>query len=357
MSFDGGVILTDPVKPSKSKKANKKAGKVPAVQQKAQEATIESKANQEESTHRVTLHKHLRKTRFCMYHFQGACQFGTECSFAHNLTEMHQTPNLRKTQLCKAYAEGGCTDPTCAFAHGDDELRSTEMFFKKTLCIWNEKGKCRNGEKCRFAHGPRELRASQAPGEGSIGEPAAAQGNARRQKGSKEKATVPLATADPMKVSPGNFAHFNQALVGQPPVQPLAVPPNVLNTTGSNSNLNGELATLCQSIAILTAQCSNIQKRMELEQEFKNMQCQPESTIISPQGYAMPGQGLSYHSMGLAGPPGVMMPQTPFPPGLDAVPGVMGGLMPQKPPGVMGGVMPQMSPAMMEVLQNMKALY
>merc|ERR1719253_164478 len=161
-----------------------------------------------------------------MYHLKGACQYGTDCAFAHSCAELQATPDLRKTRLCVPFMEGhGCEDPQCTFAHGEEELRSTEMFFKKTLCIWNEKGKCRNGEKGRFAHGPRELRASQAPGEGSIGEPAAAQGNARRQKGSKEKATVPLATADPMKVSPGNFAHFNQALVGQPPVQPLAVPP------------------------------------------------------------------------------------------------------------------------------------
>jgi len=35
------------------------------------------------------------------------------------------------------------------------------MFYKKTLCIWNEKGKCRNGDQCRFAHGVGELRLNQ----------------------------------------------------------------------------------------------------------------------------------------------------------------------------------------------------
>ena len=30
-------------------------------------------------------------------------------------------------------------------------------------CIWNEKGKCRNGDQCRFAHGLGELRLNQKP--------------------------------------------------------------------------------------------------------------------------------------------------------------------------------------------------
>merc|ERR1719277_1341331 len=56
---------------------------------------------------------------------------------------------------------GGCNNAKCPFAHGEEELRSTDMFYKKTLCIWNEKGKCRNGDQCRFAHGLVELRANQ----------------------------------------------------------------------------------------------------------------------------------------------------------------------------------------------------
>mmetsp|Transcript_87142 Transcript_87142/g.159721 ORF Transcript_87142/g.159721 Transcript_87142/m.159721 type:complete len:375 (-) Transcript_87142:155-1279(-) len=109
---------------------------------------------------RNCLHKQLRKTKFCMFHLQGACQFGKDCAFAHSVTEMNGTPDLRKTQLCKAFAEGKCEDPQCNFAHGETELRSTDMFFKKSLCIWNEKGKCRNGSQCRFAHGLGELRSS-----------------------------------------------------------------------------------------------------------------------------------------------------------------------------------------------------
>ncbi|CAE7587641.1 unnamed protein product, partial [Symbiodinium pilosum] len=67
-------------------------------------------------------------------------------------------PDLRKTRMCKAFAEGKCTDETCAFAHGEQELVSTGLFHKMSLCKWNEKGKCRNGSQCRFAHGLEELR-------------------------------------------------------------------------------------------------------------------------------------------------------------------------------------------------------
>merc|ERR1719399_110900 len=165
--------LPSPVKASKKEKkvSNKKASKVaqPAQAKAApkQPSYVPEQEELEQGSHRGTLHKHLRKTRFCMYHLQGACQFGTECSFAHSLAEMHQTPDLSKTQLCKAWADGNCSVENCVFAHGDDELRSTDMFYKKTLCIWNEKGKCRNGEKCRFAHGLTELRANQGSNQGS----------------------------------------------------------------------------------------------------------------------------------------------------------------------------------------------
>jgi len=112
-------------------------------------------------TNRNCLHKQLRKTKFCMFHLQGACQFGKDCAFAHSVTEMNGTPDLRKTQMCKAFLEGNCEDPACNYAHGEAELRSTDMFFKKSLCIWNEKGKCRNASQCRFAHGLAELHSHQ----------------------------------------------------------------------------------------------------------------------------------------------------------------------------------------------------
>lgn len=107
---------------------------------------------------KLGLQRQLAKTKFCMYHLKGICQYGSDCTFAHSRAELQSTPDLWKTRLCKAYAGGGCTDPKCSFAHGESELCSTDKFFKNTLCIWNEKGKCKDGDRCRFAHGISQLR-------------------------------------------------------------------------------------------------------------------------------------------------------------------------------------------------------
>lgn len=110
---------------------------------------------------RSCLTSRLRKTKICSYHLKGTCQYGSDCAFAHSCTELQSTPDLQKTRLCQAFANGQCKDEDCAFAHGEEELRSTNLFYKKILCIWYQKGKCRNGEQCRFAHGTAELRTSK----------------------------------------------------------------------------------------------------------------------------------------------------------------------------------------------------
>lgn len=107
---------------------------------------------------RACLHRQLQKTRLCVYHMRGTCQYGTSCSFAHTQSELSSTPDLQRTRLCTSFAKGQCDNPNCSFAHGEAELRSTDMFYKKQMCIWHERGRCRNGESCRFAHGPSELR-------------------------------------------------------------------------------------------------------------------------------------------------------------------------------------------------------
>jgi len=117
---------------------------------------------------RACLTSQLRKTKICAYHLRGACQYGSDCAFAHSCTELQSTPDLRKTRLCEAFEVGNCTNSKCSFAHGEDELRSTNLFYKKTLCVWNQKGKCRNGDQCRFAHGVSELRGSPPVPESSI---------------------------------------------------------------------------------------------------------------------------------------------------------------------------------------------
>jgi len=107
---------------------------------------------------RACLHRQLQKTRLCVYHMRGTCQYGTNCSFAHTQSELSSTPDLQRTRLCTSFAKGQCDDPNCSFAHGEAELRSTDMFYKKAMCIWHDRGRCRNGDSCRFAHGPTELR-------------------------------------------------------------------------------------------------------------------------------------------------------------------------------------------------------
>lgn len=128
------------------------------VAREGESTTTEDK--KDEKSRRACLHAQLRKTKLCMYHLKGTCQYGHNCAFAHSCRELHDSPDLRKTRLCKAFADGGCDHPDCTFAHGKEELRSTNMFYKKTLCIWHEKERCRNGDNCRFAHGASELRPS-----------------------------------------------------------------------------------------------------------------------------------------------------------------------------------------------------
>jgi len=104
-----------------------------------------------------------------MYHLQGVCQFGDDCSFAHECDELQKMPNLYKSRLCSSFANGECNDAQCAFAHSEEELRSTDLFYKKSLCMWYEKGRCRNGSQCRFAHGIEEVLDATVPGTMSRG--------------------------------------------------------------------------------------------------------------------------------------------------------------------------------------------
>lgn len=134
----------------------------------------EDKLDIEESKYRASLHRQLRKTKFCVFHLQGVCQYGKTCAFAHDLRELQGTPDLRKTKFCKN-VNGVCQVPDCAFAHSEEELRSMDSFYKKTMCMWYKKGRCRNGRQCRFAHGIEELRSSGSQSSssqsGQAGEP------------------------------------------------------------------------------------------------------------------------------------------------------------------------------------------
>jgi len=248
------------------------APKAPAKEDGAAPAAGRSGTGQ-----RNCLHKQLRKTKFCMFHLQGTCQFGKDCAFAHSLAEMNGTPDLRKTQLCKAFAEGRCDDPTCNFAHGEVELRSTDMFFKKSLCIWNEKGKCRNDSQCRFAHGLAELRSHQA------GAQLAAQAAQQMQKN--------LQTSEETGFSL------------QPPPQPKAGRRRKGNNNKQNQNQQqNQMAGLCMDLPQVKLSSSNSSRSggssdsvanggssgMMSRQVSEPMKVQPQS--VSPPQETMMGQ-------------------------------------------------------------------
>ncbi len=102
----------------------------------------------------------------CAFFVEGRCPFeATTCAFAHNVTELRQSPDLTKTKLCVAT----CDRSRCQYAHTVDELRGTDLYYKSRLCRFFEKqGKCNLGDKCRFAHGDQELR-TPSTGSSSVG--------------------------------------------------------------------------------------------------------------------------------------------------------------------------------------------
>jgi len=133
----------------------------------------------------------------------------------------------------------------------------------------------------------------------------------------------------PMKISPGNFtSHGNFMLseeaalaqlmrADEATLRQLVPQPPANSNSGSNSgnNLNTELSQLCQSIAILSAQCSNIQKRMELEAEFNNIQRSIENMRKASHRFAVPDAAPMYQGYPAQIP--CMGQQAPYPPGVD----------------------------------------
>ncbi|CAJ1454468.1 unnamed protein product, partial [Effrenium voratum] len=96
------------------------------------------------------------KSRFCS-HFRERrfCQFGRYCVFAHAEEEL-QEGDRRKTLLCKQYFEGGCNrGGNCAFAHGETEQRQPPGWQEKPKMKLCEKfpNFCEFGRYCHNAHG------------------------------------------------------------------------------------------------------------------------------------------------------------------------------------------------------------
>eukprot|EP00931_Biecheleriopsis_adriatica_P009220 TRINITY_DN1102_c0_g1_i1.p1 TRINITY_DN1102_c0_g1~~TRINITY_DN1102_c0_g1_i1.p1 ORF type:complete len:375 (+),score=33.57 TRINITY_DN1102_c0_g1_i1:151-1275(+) len=67
----------------------------------------------------------LRATKLCKFHMIGCCNRGKACSFAHNVAELQEPPDLVGTRLCAQFKwQGRCKDGNaCRFAHGQKELR------------------------------------------------------------------------------------------------------------------------------------------------------------------------------------------------------------------------------------------
>ncbi|CAJ1371785.1 unnamed protein product [Effrenium voratum] len=117
------------------------------------------------------------KSRFCS-HFRERrfCQFGRYCVFAHAEEEL-QEGDRRKTLLCKQYFEGGCNrGGDCDFAHGEAEQRQPPGWQEKPKMKLCEKfpNFCEFGRYCHNAHGQDELQV-RAPGPRLTAQPEAEQ--------------------------------------------------------------------------------------------------------------------------------------------------------------------------------------
>ncbi|CAJ1371784.1 unnamed protein product [Effrenium voratum] len=150
-----------------------------------------------------------RKTLLCKQYFEGGCNRGGNCAFAHGETEQRQPPgwqekpkmklcekfpnfcefgrychnahgqegDRRKTLLCKQYFEGGCNrGGDCDFAHGEAEQRQPPGWQEKPKMKLCEKfpNFCEFGRYCHNAHGQDELQV-RAPGPRLTAQPEAEQ--------------------------------------------------------------------------------------------------------------------------------------------------------------------------------------
>jgi hypothetical protein len=147
--------------------------------------------------------RQLKCTRLCAFHLRGECKYGSRCTFAHTSDQLQRMPDLRKTRMCKSFAEGRCNDPECKFAHGQSELRSTGEYYKKALCAWYAKGRCVNGNRCRFAHGAHELRNVDD--------------GIKEQLLCAEAVNVTRMMGIPMKIKPGNSGAPKEAVAPSMP--------------------------------------------------------------------------------------------------------------------------------------------
>jgi hypothetical protein len=54
---------------------------------------------------------------------------GDDCAYAHGVSDLAETIDLRKTAICRGWKNAQCPwpDSECAFAHGHDQLRTRKI--------------------------------------------------------------------------------------------------------------------------------------------------------------------------------------------------------------------------------------
>lgn len=81
-----------------------------------------------DEVHRSTGASIFTKTKLCKFNVLGVCNKGEDCHFAHGIQELHPTPDLFRTKLCKRLIDTGrCEDHACQFAHTKEQLRSAAI--------------------------------------------------------------------------------------------------------------------------------------------------------------------------------------------------------------------------------------
>jgi len=98
------------------------------------------------------------RTKLCSFHLRGMCAHGSNCSYAHEIVELRDQPDLSKTRMCPLFRKGNCLRTDCTYAHSRDELRGTDDVYKTSLCRFWANGRCAAGKYCRHAHGIEEMR-------------------------------------------------------------------------------------------------------------------------------------------------------------------------------------------------------
>eukprot|EP00930_Biecheleria_cincta_P066098 TRINITY_DN5208_c0_g1_i1.p1 TRINITY_DN5208_c0_g1~~TRINITY_DN5208_c0_g1_i1.p1 ORF type:complete len:256 (+),score=50.98 TRINITY_DN5208_c0_g1_i1:90-857(+) len=71
----------------------------------------------------------FENTVMCVFFAKGLCNRGPECTFAHDVSQVREKPDLSRTSLCRQFMKKGlCKNAdTCKYAHGKQQLRSKEL--------------------------------------------------------------------------------------------------------------------------------------------------------------------------------------------------------------------------------------